>query len=136
MLHIHGLLTFLINDKQAKLQCNIFCLFLGEELKCYSCHSNKSWSHCESTRKQQHCDRGVKEDTCIKLHRLKIEDEKETHYYSKGCVPSSLCSGEECKEHGQGCRVDCCNTEYCNGSVFLNANYMTILMLAMVIVAR
>lgn len=130
-------LLCLINHKQAKLQCNIFWLFLGEALYCNFCFSNKSWSDCDSNSKQDICDPTIDKDgACTKVHRVEKKGGKDIHHFSKSCLPSSHCSGEDCVNHGQSCRFDCCNTDYCNGSVFLNGNYMTFLMLALVIIAH
>jgi len=126
----------LIHHKQTKLQCNIFCLFSGEALNCNYCYSNKSWSDCDRNSIQSHCDTEIGKDaTCIKVYRLVKDGDKEINHYFKSCLPSKHCSGEECVELGQFCRIDCCNTDACNGSVFLNENYMTFLTLAFVIIA-
>lgn len=115
------------------MRCNRFCLFLGEALNCNFCYSNKSWYECDSTSEQRPC---PEHKVCIKIHRLVKQGENEIHHYNKGCLPSSNCNGEECKDYGQSCRVDCCNTDGCNGSMFLNANYMTLLTLALLIIVH
>ena len=136
MLRIHGLLSCLFSHKQAKLQCNVFCLFSGEALDCNFCYSDTSWSDCDSGSKQSSCDPSWYEDTCTKTYRVEKKGENVIHHYSKSCLPSSFCNGEECRMHSQSCRIDCCNTDACNESVFLNGNYMTFLMLALVIIVH
>lgn len=122
-----------LNYKQAKLCCNRVCLFLGEALNCSFCYSNKSWYECDSRSEQRSC---TEHKVCIKLHRQVKQGENEIHHYSKGCLPSSNCNGEVCKDHGQSCQIDCCNTDGCNGSMFLNANYMTLLTFALLIIVH
>ena len=130
------LLSLIANKQSCSVIYSLSGLFSGEALYCNQCFSNESWNDCDSTSKLHHCNPAHDEDTCIKIHRLKKKGEKEIHYYSKSCMPSIQCSGQECKDYGQSCRVDCCNTDACNGSVFLNANYIIFLMLAIVIIAH
>ena len=130
------LLSLIANKQSCSVIYSLSGLFSGEALYCNLCFSSESWSDCDSTSKLYDCNPADGEDTCIKVHRLEKKGEKEIHHYSKSCMPSTECSGEECNYYGQSCRVDCCNTDACNGSVFLNANYMTFWMFAMVIIAH
>ncbi|XP_078360652.1 uncharacterized protein LOC144644944 isoform X3 [Oculina patagonica] len=120
--------------KSAKFQV-LFIAFVwifseGEALYCNFCHSNKSWDECDSENKQDHCGNDATY-VCFKIHRLEMINDKEIHHYYKGCGPQQFCTGQECAEHGQACKVHCCNTDACNESRILYVNYITCITLAL-----
>ena len=104
--------------------------FSGSALVCNLCDSFESWDDCEDNRIIVDCSSVDPEfDVCLKAHRATKSNASETHIYTKRCGYQEQCNGEQCKEYGDWCQVDCCNTNMCNASTPVRAAYLTCLFL-------
>lgn len=99
-------------------------LFIGAAIYCHTCSSKKSWDDCSPQNVQIHSCPAIS-TVCYTTHRVSGRNGSEIHYYQRGCGTLDFCTGEECARHGQWCQVNCCNTDACNKSTFVTANYMT-----------
>lgn len=102
----------------------IFFVLIGSALYCHTCYSEKSWEDCSAENEQIYSCPPI-HTVCYTTHRVSSHNGSEIHHYQRGCGQLHFCNGEECVRHGQWCKVTCCNTDVCNKSTFVAANYMT-----------
>ena len=103
--------------------------FAGTGLNCHICDPSKSWDECNEKSSQYKCPE--KMQVCYKTHSVEFNNDEEVHRYRKGCGTEVFCTGQECKEKGTWCDVQCCNTDACNESTVWNANCRTFIVLAL-----
>ena len=96
---------------------------IGAALYCHICYSEKSWEDCSAENEQIYSCPPFS-TVCYTTHRVSSHNGSEIHHYQRGCGELDFCNGEECVRHGQWCKVNCCNTNACNKSTFVTANYM------------
>ncbi|XP_027058327.1 uncharacterized protein LOC113685065 isoform X3 [Pocillopora damicornis] len=101
----------------------------GTGLNCHICDPSKSWDECNEKSSQYKCPE--KMQVCYKTHSVEFNNDEEVHRYRKGCGTEVFCTGQECKEKGTWCDVQCCNTDACNESTVWNANCRTFIVLAL-----
>ena len=105
-------------------------VFSGSSLLCNVCQSFKSWDDCHHKRIIVDCTSVDPEfGVCFKVHRALKSNNSEIHIYTKGCGFHEQCDGEQCKEYGDWCQVDCCNMDECNASQAVKAAYMTCMLI-------
>jgi len=106
-------------------------VYKGSALLCNVCESRNSWKDCDDNRSIVNCSSVDPEfDVCFKVHRAFKSNNSESHVYTKGCGYHEQCNGDECREYGHWCKVDCCNLDKCNASQTVQATYMTYFLLA------
>ncbi|XP_027058326.1 uncharacterized protein LOC113685065 isoform X2 [Pocillopora damicornis] len=103
--------------------------YKGTGLNCHICDPSKSWDECNEKSSQYKCPE--KMQVCYKTHSVEFNNDEEVHRYRKGCGTEVFCTGQECKEKGTWCDVQCCNTDACNESTVWNANCRTFIVLAL-----
>ena len=97
-------------------------------LRCNMCQSEKSWNQCQENGRIVDCSSADPDfDVCFQVHIVeKMADDSVKHSYKRGCGYQELCSGEQCKQQGDWCLVNCCNTDNCNASLAVKASiYLT-----------
>ena len=78
--------------------------------ECYQCVSTSSWKDCDDSRYKVQC---LTSNQCIKASGRSSTEKA----YVKGCAATCSASGiPVCNEPGVKCNVDCCSSDYCNGS--------------------
>ena len=89
--------------------------FSEADLKCYICHSNKSWEECEKDKRIGKCYPGHGE-VCVKMHLVEHDDTEKGYKESfvKMCGKAKRCTNKECQEKYKTCKVDCCHKDLCN----------------------
>ena len=97
-------------------------------LRCNMCQSEKSWNQCQENGRIVDCSSADPDfDVCFQVHIVeKMADDSVKHSYKRGCGHQELCSGEQCKQQGDWCLVNCSNTDNCNASLAVKASiYLT-----------
>ena len=97
-------------------------------LRCNMCQSEKSWNQCQENGIIVDCSsEDPSFDVCFKVHIVKkMANDSVKHFYKRGCGYQESCNGEQCKQQGDWCLVNCCNTDNCNASLAVKASiYLT-----------
>ncbi|XP_031567557.1 uncharacterized protein LOC116302409 [Actinia tenebrosa] len=133
--------TFFSESRKHKLKMNIqkslltILLFLfivveGNCLWCYECLSNISWLDCHRHMFKRKCN--FSEKFCLKATRYADDKGNPEKTMVKLCTEKELCSGYECKKYNVECEVNCCDTDFCNGTGLLPR--MNVFFIAMIVI--
>lgn len=97
----------------------LFCFSFASGLKCYTCTSATSLEECEKNQKETDCVSSAF-DRCATFSTDFTIANVETKSFSKSCQAKSYCDAAQthlkaCNDAGGKCKLDCCDTDLCNG---------------------
>ena len=98
---------------------NFFFFIAASGLKCYTCTSTTSLEDCEKDQKETDCVSSVF-DRCATFSADFNTSVVEVKSFVKSCQAKAYCDTSEtllkpCKDAGGKCKLDCCDTDLCNG---------------------
>ena len=114
-----------------KVEVLFFAAF-GHGLKCYSCVSLESMADCKDKMKEIDCPANL--DRCSSMSLEFDTGSSKMKSYAKSCSTKLGCESDNelfknCKKVGGAtCKLDCCDTDTCNGGTV--ATVSVILMVA------
>ncbi|XP_068696840.1 ly6/PLAUR domain-containing protein 2-like [Montipora foliosa] len=96
----------------------LFCFSFASGIKCYTCSSTTSLEDCDKGKKELDC--GSILNRCATFSTDFTIANVETKSFIKSCQAKSYCDNSEtllkpCNDAGGKCKLDCCDTDLCNG---------------------
>lgn len=96
----------------------LFCFSFASGLKCYVCTSTTSLEDCDKGKKEVDC--GANIDRCVTLATDFKTSVLEVKSFVRACQTKAYCDAAQtelkpCNDAGGKCKLDCCDTDLCNG---------------------
>ncbi|XP_068756935.1 ly6/PLAUR domain-containing protein 2-like [Montipora capricornis] len=96
----------------------LFCFSFASGLKCNVCTSTTSLEDCDKGKKEIDC--GSNFDRCLTFTTDFSTSVAEVKSFVRSCQTKAYCDTSEtllkpCNDAGGKCKLDCCDTDLCNG---------------------